>query len=284
MELQKRALRSRARRLLAPVVAMGTVAAGLFGVHVAPAHATVSQSYACAYRANVNIFNTGYKTQGCAPQTDPAATANSLAPSVTLPASGGYLTASDPDGAKAIFSGVATMFSSPYDPNDNLHNSGKLDVVAAGGAGGVQVIARAETVGPSPFWTRSPSSAAPWALPASNAAQYPYDGTTGYVESKCQASSGGQELGTVTIKNAFVDTATGSNGYPTRTVAVPNPTPVNYRVDYTLDNVGDRGYIIFNEQIPNPDGTLTVTGAHMYMQGSNAYGDIAIAKTVCGLA
>src|SRR5204862_1156774 len=123
---------------------------------------------------------------------------NSLAPSVTLPATGGYLTATDADGAKAIIGGVATMFSSPYDPYDNLTNSGALSVSAMGNASAVQATARAETVGPSPFWTRSPSSAAPWAEPAKSGSSY--DGSTGYVESKCQGS-GSTEVGTVTIKN-----------------------------------------------------------------------------------
>jgi hypothetical protein len=251
------------------------------GLTAPPARATVAQTYACAYWVNINIFGGGYKSQGCAPQTDPGATANSLAPSVTLPAAGGYLSAPDADGAKGIFHGVAVLFSSPYDPNDNLTNSGRLDATVAGNSSGVQAIARAETVGPSPFWTRSPSSAAPWAEPAKSGSSY--DGSTGFVEAKCQGS-GSTEVGTVTIKNGFVDTITGTNGYPTQTVAVPNPTPVNYRVDYRMDNVGDSGYIIFNEQIPNADGTRTVNAVHMYMLGTSAYGDLIIGKTVCGIS
>jgi len=262
-----------------PLVAVGTVAAGVLAVTAAPAQASVEQTYACAYRTNVFLFSGGYTTQGCPPQTDSGATANSLSPAATLPAAGGNIMLTDADGARAIYHGVANFFSSPYDPADNLHNSGKLDVWVAGGSGGVQAVAKAETVGPSPFWTRSPSSAAPWAEPAKSGSSY--DGTTGYVEAKCQGS-GSSEVGTVTIKNGYVDTITGSNGYPTQTVAVPNPTPINYRVDYVMENVGDSGYIIFNEQIANADGTLTVNGAHMYMQGPFALGDVIIAQVTCG--
>jgi len=271
----------KARRRLAPVVALAALASGMMGVTTPAAHATVGQTYACAYWVNISLFGGPYRSQGCAPQTDPGATANSLAPSLTLPAAGGYLTATDADGARAIFGGVATVFSSPYDPNDNLTNSGALSVTAIGSSSAVQATARAETVGPSPFWTRSPSSAPPYAEPAKSGSSY--DGSTGYVESKCQGS-GSTEVGTVTIKNGYVDTITGTDGYPTQTVAVPNPTPVNYRVDYRLDNVGDTGYIIFNERIANADGTLTVNAVHMYMQGQSAFGDMIIAKTVCGIS
>src|SRR5437763_5108683 len=92
----------RGKGRLAPVLALATVATGLMGVTTPPAHATVGQTYACAYWVNVSLFGGPYRTQGCAPQTDSGATANSLAPSVTLPATGGYLTATDADGAKAI--------------------------------------------------------------------------------------------------------------------------------------------------------------------------------------
>jgi hypothetical protein len=271
---------------LIPVLAMATTAAGVFGATAPPASASVGQTYACGYWANVNIFNTGYKTQGCAPQTDSAATANSLAPSVTLPAAGGSVSVADTDGAKAIFSGVATMFSSPYDPADNLQNSGRMDVSVVGNTSGVVATATSQTVGPTPFWTRSPSSAAPYAEPAKSGSTY--DGTVGSVQAKCQGASTGQEVGTVTIKNGYVDTATDANGYPTRTVAVPADTAhgltQNYRVDYTLNNVGDHGYVIFNERINNADGTTTINGAHMYMQGTHSFGDVIIAKTVCGIS
>ena len=270
-----------ARRLLAPVLALATATTGLIALTTTPAHATVGQTYACAYWVNVNIFGSGYSTQGCAPQTNSGASANTLAPSLTLPAAGGMLSASDTDGAKSIYSGVATFFSSPYDPNDNLTNSGRLDVSVAGSASAVQATAKAETVGPSPFWTRSPSSAAPYAEPAKSGSSY--DGSTGFVESKCQGS-GSTEVGTVTIKNGFVDTVTGTNGYPTQTVAVPNPTPVNHRINFVMHNEGDSGYIIFNERIANADGTLTVNAVHMYMQGPSAFGDLIIGKTICGIS
>lgn len=272
---------TRRRRLLAPLVAMATVATGLAGVTATPARASVGQTYACAYWANVNIFETGYGTQGCAPQSDSGASANSLAPSLTLPEAGGNLSSTDIDGARAIYHDVANIFSSPYDPNDNLTNSGPLSVTVRGASGGVEAYAKAETVGPSPFWTRSPSSAGPYAEPAKSGSTY--DGTTGFVESTCRDDGSGP-VGSVRIKNGYVDTATGTDGYPTRTVEVPEYPSVGSRVDYTLDNVGDSGLIHLNEQIVNiAEGTLTVNAVRMEMQGVNAYGDLIIGQTVCGL-
>jgi hypothetical protein len=272
--------RGRSRIAVTILAAVSTVA-GIFGTTALPAHATVGQTYACGYWANVNFFGGGYKTQGCAPQTDPGASANSLAPSVTLPAAGGSVSATDADGARALFSGVANIFSSPYDPNDNLTNSGQMDVLVQGTSSAVLAQAKAQTVGPSPFWTRSPSSAGPYAEPAKSGSSY--DGSVGYVLARC-SGSGSTETGTVVIQNGFVDTATDSQGYPTQTVAVPTMPAQGYRVDYTLNNVGDHGYIIFNERIDNPDGTTTINGVHMYMQGQNAFGDLIIAKTVCGVS
>ncbi len=59
-------------------------------------------------------------------------------------------------------------------------------------------------------------------------------------------------------------------------------TPQNDTVAFTINNVGDQGYIVFNERIQNPDGTLTVNGSHMYMQGPFALGEVIIAQVTCG--
>ncbi len=131
--------------------------------------------------------------------------------------------------------------------------------------------ARAKAVGPSPFWTGTPSSD-----PASS--------TVGYVRSSCTATSPTSKNGSVTIENGFVDTATDGDGNPTSRVAVPSNPPQNYQVPFTINSVGDHGVMVFNERIQNADGSLTVNGAHMYLQGPFALGDVIIAQVTCGHA
>ena len=131
--------------------------------------------------------------------------------------------------------------------------------------------ARAKAVGPSPFWTGTPSSD-----PASS--------TTGYVKASRTATSPTSKSGSVTIENRFVDTATEAEGSPTSRVAVPANPPQNYQVPFTIDSVGDHGVVVFNERIQNADGSLTVNGSHMYLQGPFALGEVIIAQVTCGHA
>ena len=84
------------------------------------------------------------------------------------------------------------------------------------------------------------------------------------------------------IENGFVETSTDTNGNATNVVAVPANPPQNYQVAFTIDHVGDHGVIVFNERIQNPDGSLTVNGAHMYLQGPTALGHVIIAQVTCG--
>jgi len=280
--MENRSARRRVKRLLVPVLAVGTMSAGVLAVTSAPAQAAVANTYACAYRTNISFFGGPYGTMGCGVQTGDGAGENSAAPSVQLPSTGGSLSGVDLNGARALYFGVANMFSSPYDTADNTQNSGRLDVSAQGGSTAVRAIAKAETVGPSPFWTHSPGYAGPWAAPAKTG--WSSDGTVGFVRSQCDGASDGNEMGSGRVNNGYVDTITGSDGYPTETVAVPDPTPPNYRINFVMHNTNDTGYIVFNERIQNADGTLTVNGAHMYMQGPSAVGDMVIAQTVCGIS
>jgi hypothetical protein len=257
---------------------IGVVAAGLFGVGVTPAQAAVSRGYACGYWSNVSLFGGPYGSQGCPPQSSGYATANSLSPAATWEY-GVPKTVTDNNGAKATY-GPAVMVSSPYDPNDNLTNTGQLSAKTSGTTT-VSAQAKAIAVGPSPFWTQTPSSAPPYAEPAKSAS---YDGTIGFVRANCSASSSTTKSGSVKIKNGRVDVSTDADGSPTKTVVVPDPTPRNYRVDFTIDNVGDHGYIIFNERIKNADGSLTVNASHMYMQGPIALGEVIIGQVKCGHA
>lgn len=259
--------RAWAKRLLAVGAATASLAGGTLAGSVAPAQAaTANVGYACAYYVNVSMFGTPQGRQGCAPQTSTEATANTLSPSVTLPSSGAAQSATDNDGAKSVY-GPAIFFSSPYDAADNLTNSGQLTTSTSGGTV-VSSMAQAKAVGPSPFWTKTPTS---WQTAPD----------VGYVKATCTASATGSGW-TVTIHNGVVDTSTDSQGYPTSQSLVPeNPGP-GYRVPFTINNVGDSGIIVFNEYVANGDGSFTVNAAHMYMQGPSAVGDMIIGQVTCG--
>lgn len=268
-----RSRRHRIRTLAMSMSAMAMAAGGLT-VGAPPAHANFADTaYACAYYSNVSLFGGPYGSMGCGTQTSTYATANSAAPSVRDDWSNVPLSAVDSDGAAAIY-GPAYIFSSPYDALDRLSNSGALEVYTWGSSGNgssVNARAKASGVGPSPFWTATPNSAPPSP-----------DGSVGYVESTCSSSNILGKTGTATIKNGRVDTATDMQGYPTNTVVVPENPPPNYRVDFTINNVGDSGYMLFNEQIFNLDGSLTINGSHMYMLGPTAKGDVVIGQVTCG--
>ncbi len=255
-------------RLLTVGLAAGALAAGSLAVGPPVAQATGSNvGYACGYYSNVSLGGGPYGSQGCGAQTSIYATANSASVSVTLPTSGAAVSETDNDGAKAVY-GPAVMFSSPWDVNGNAGNSGQL-YVATSGTTSISSQARAKAVGPSPFWTGTPSSDPP-------------SPTVGYVRASCSASSPTSKSGNVHIENGFVDTATDSAGNPVSTVAVPANPPQNYQVPFTINSVGDHGVIVFNERIQNPDGSLTVNGSHMYLQGPFALGEVIIAQVRCG--
>jgi hypothetical protein len=50
-----------------------------------------------------------------------------------------------------------------------------------------------------------------------------------------------------------------------------------------LEGVGDTFDYVFNEQILNPDGSITVSGGHQKLYGPSAFGDIYVAQSICGV-
>lgn len=104
------------------------------------------------------------------------------------------------------------------------------------------------------------------------------------LRSSCSATEAGA-TGSTTISNGVLETKYDKNTEePVETVPVPaSPAPNTERTG-TLDHVGDSYRMVFNEQIKNPDGSLTVNAAHMYLLGPNAVGDLIIGQSRCGLA
>jgi hypothetical protein len=107
--------------------------------------------------------------------------------------------------------------------------------------------------------------------------------TADSVSSTCTASETGAS-GSATITNGQVVTSTDANGTPVTTEPVPaNPAP-NTTIHGTINTVNDTFDAVFNEQVTNPDGSITVTGYHLKLLGPTAVGDVFVAQSTCGVA
>jgi hypothetical protein len=98
----------------------------------------------------------------------------------------------------------------------------------------------------------------------------------------CSASQSGVS-GSTTLKNSILATTTDGNGDPKAQEPVPNNPPVNYTRSGVITNVGDVFTVVYNEQIHNADGSLTVNGAHMYLFGPTAVGEVIKGQVTCGV-
>ena len=174
------------------------------------------------------------------------------APEVILPASGGSETATDPSAAIVI--GPATFFT-----------SGPLTVTtegATGPSGAVTSTATVETINTSGDEVFTAASAS----------------------STCTATEEGV-TGSTTITGGTLRTSEGDpavEGDET-VVNVPTDPAPNTIIEGQIETVGDSFRYIFNEQVVNPDGSLTVYAAHMELLGPNAVGDLFIGESTCGV-
>lgn len=273
MTAHKGTLRRRAKRVLVPVVAVGTMSAGVLAVAATPVEAaTINYGYSCPIWANVSLFGGPSGSQGCGTQSSSYASANSASPSATLTAAG-VVSNVDSDGLMVTY-GPANIVSSPYDSNDNTTNTGALTAQTVwNGTGNMTALSQAKALGPSPFWTKTPTS---WQTAAD----------VGHAKATCSSSSTSNN-GSVEIKNGVVDTAVDpESGMPTAQTAVPNNPSQGYTVNFTVDTVSDEewGYIVFNERSTDANGVLTINAAHMYLMGPIAVGDVIYGQVKCGRA
>ncbi len=94
----------------------------------------------------------------------------------------------------------------------------------------------------------------------------PLDGTIGAVNATCDATQAGT-TGSASIANLQLPG-----------VSVPvNPAP-NTTINLPLVS------IVFNEQIENPDGSLTVNAIHIKLNALVGTGDVVLASATCGPA
>ena len=173
---------------------------------------------------------------------------------VTLPAAGGNQTGGDADGAAAQYGPAVLLRSSS------------------------STVSTEGTTGPTGSVTSSAQLNG-----AANAADRPGPLLFDSVRSTCTADESGVR-GSTAIANGTVETRYDPNSQePLESVAVPANPPPGHTVQGTIDHVGDRFRIVFNEQVRNPDGSITVHGAHMYLLGPTAVGDLYIATVTCGV-
>ena len=109
--------------------------------------------------------------------------------------------------------------------------------------------------------------------------------TADNVASRCTASETAISSGSTTITNGTLQTSEGNpdvEGDETL-VSVPTNLAPNTTFNGQIESVGDSFRYVFNEQIRNPDGSITVNAAHQYFLGPTAVGDLIIGQSVCGV-
>ena len=98
----------------------------------------------------------------------------------------------------------------------------------------------------------------------------------------CTASEAGVS-GSTRLVNAVMSKSTTPAGEPLEEEKIPDNPPPNYTRTGVLTNVGDRYRIVYNEQIIEPDGSITVNGVHMYLLGDIAIGESIIGQVRCSV-
>lgn len=108
--------------------------------------------------------------------------------------------------------------------------------------------------------------------------------TADQLSSTCVASESGV-TGSTTVVNGLVRTSEGNpdvEGDETY-AAVPTNPPPGYTIPGVIEGVGDNFEYIFNEQVINPDGSITVYAAHLRLLGPTAVGDLYLGRVDCGV-
>jgi len=103
------------------------------------------------------------------------------------------------------------------------------------------------------------------------------------LHSTCTATESGAS-GSVRFVNAVMSRSTTASGEPQELERIPDNPPVNYTRTGTLNNVGDRYRIVYNEQFLEPDGmSITVNAVHIYLLGDIAVGESIVGQVRCSV-
>ena len=203
---------------------------------------------AFGYYTKVGLFGGPEELRGCG-QTVPPGDERSASPSVTLPPEGSAtaVTAEDGDGALAQY-GPAVLFGGKSLPDP----SGPIKV-STKGKKSVTSSASVKNLGTGPFTATS-------------------------VRTACSASQATGATASTTITGGMLVTKTDAEGNPTKSEKIPSRPPANY-TRKGVNAVGDRFEAVFNEQKKARDGTITVTGLHLYLLGPTATGEVVVAQS-----
>lgn len=287
MPRQRIGFAPRIKRLstIAAMVTMATGIATLAGQSPAQGTVTVTAvtGRACGYQTNLGIGGGPLVKQGCVQVNQPA---GSLSPSVTLPSPAGSSTAVsavDSDGARAL-AGPAAIFGGRWPENiASGPPSGPISVRTQGtpagvNAGGLVTSSADITLHPTPISVPCFTGYTPPCLSVGGFGPFPVEGDSLHVE--CNARHDGAS-GFTRFVNADLATSTTPDGLPADLESVPDNPPVNY----TRSGVhnGEAFTVVYNQQIVNPDGSLTVNAVHLYRFGSYLMlGEVIIGQVTCG--
>jgi hypothetical protein len=107
--------------------------------------------------------------------------------------------------------------------------------------------------------------------------------TADSVASTCSGKRSGNTAST-TITNGKLVVATDTSGNPTTTVAIPANPPPNDTINgylYASDTDKESFTYIFNQQITDAKGSITVNAGHEVLHGPVATGDLIFGDAVC---
>jgi len=290
----------KSRLTLALVVPLGMGMVALAGP--ASASVTTDTGSAFGYQLKVSIFGSSVNTRGvgqvvctspnvpagCVPSAQAAA---AVSPLVTLPSAG-----------SPTITAAATTMSGVLTPAE-FFSTGAVTVNTQG------------TIGASGSVTSSTSIANVDRNGSESFGYGPLDASTLYpknptglstsVSSSCTASPSGNS-GSTTITNGQLEldngldpmtpvgelgtymdlpgTNTGAHP-PVRVIVPTNPLPnTTYNGHIEVNGQQDFFKYVFNEQVTNADGSLTVYAGHEYILGPTAKGDLYFGKSQCGVS
>jgi hypothetical protein len=108
--------------------------------------------------------------------------------------------------------------------------------------------------------------------------------TASRLQSTCNASEGGVS-GSTTVTGGRLQTSEGDPNVDgdEAFVDIPANPPANHTVHGTLESVGDSFDFVFNEQVTNSDGSITITALHQKLLGPTAVGDVFLGQVTCGV-
>lgn len=139
---------------------------------------------------------------------------------------------------------------------------------------GRAVILRSTSMTVDTHGTRGDTGSVASSASATNVVAGPF--TAAQAGSSCQASDAGL-VASATISGGRLVTAPGAPATPVAASPAPNTA-------YTGTDASGAGFrVVFNEQITNPDGSLTVNAYHQLLLGPSATGELILGQAVCGV-